>query len=127
MIHRLKRHHNFMLSYGYSLVLSFFRPVTIFLFFISSSIILLSSVGFYLLEKDTNPKMTSLLDSIYFTVATMTTVGYGDITPHSAPGKILAIVMMIVGAGFFVSYTAVLSSSMIEIEQQHLKKKEDTP
>ena len=108
-----------MLSYSSSLVQSFFRPVTIFLFFASSSIIFLSSVAFYFLEKDSNPKMTSLLDAVYFSVATMTTVGYGDITPHSVAGKILVILMMMIGAGFFVSYTAVLSSSMMELDQKH--------
>lgn len=122
MIRHLKKHHAFMISYGQALIMSFFRPVTIFLFFVSTTIILLSSTAFYFLERATNPKMQSLLDAIYFTVATMTTVGYGDITPHSVMGKILAIIMMLVGAGFFVSYTAVLSSSMIEIEQKHINK-----
>lgn len=39
-------------------------------------------------------------DGIYWAVATMTTVGYGDITPKTAEGKAMAIAVMLVGIGF---------------------------
>jgi voltage-gated potassium channel len=38
-------------------------------------------------------------NGVYWAIATMTTVGYGDITPHSAEGKVLAVVVMLVGIG----------------------------
>ena len=38
-------------------------------------------------------------DGIYWAIATMTTVGYGDITPKTAEGKALAVVVMLVGIG----------------------------
>lgn len=43
---------------------------------------------------------TSVGNGIYWAVATMTTVGYGDITPTTAEGKGIAIVVMLVGIGF---------------------------
>jgi voltage-gated potassium channel len=43
---------------------------------------------------------TSTWDGIYWAVATMTTVGYGDVIPTNAGGKAVAIVVMIVGIGF---------------------------
>jgi voltage-gated potassium channel len=36
---------------------------------------------------------------VYWAITTMTTVGYGDITPKSAEGKVLAVVVMLVGIG----------------------------
>jgi voltage-gated potassium channel len=38
-------------------------------------------------------------NGLYWAVATMTTVGAGDITPHSTEGKVIAVVVMLVGIG----------------------------
>ena len=43
---------------------------------------------------------TSTLDGIYWAVSTMTTVGYGDVTPESPGGKAIAMLVMVVGIGF---------------------------
>lgn len=122
MIKRLRRHHQFMWSYSRALVQSFTRPIVIYLFFFSSTLIFVASGLFYFLEKDSNPGLGTFVDALYFVVATMTTVGYGDVTPHSLTGKILTIFLMLIGAALFVSYTAVLSTSMIEIEQEQSEK-----
>lgn len=42
----------------------------------------------------------SIGDGIYWAITTMTTVGYGDIRPRTAEGKIIAIIVMLVGIGF---------------------------
>jgi hypothetical protein len=44
----------------------------------------------------------SLTDAIYFTIVTIATVGYGDVTPKSAFGKGLAIVLIVLGVGTFL-------------------------
>ena len=43
------------------------------------------------------------LDSIYFSVITLTTVGYGDITPHTDPGKIFTIFYVLIGVGIIAA------------------------
>jgi voltage-gated potassium channel Kch len=43
-----------------------------------------------------------LVDSFYFSVVTMATVGYGDFAPQTALGKLAAVVFMFVGIGIFV-------------------------
>jgi voltage-gated potassium channel len=48
------------------------------------------------------------LDSIYFCVITLTTVGYGDITPHTNPGKIFTIFYVLIGVGIIASSVAYL-------------------
>jgi voltage-gated potassium channel len=42
-------------------------------------------------------KFATFLDAVYFSVATMTTVGYGDITPISQVGRLLAVLMILTG------------------------------
>ena len=42
------------------------------------------------------------VDALYFTVSTLTTTGYGDITPTTATGKLLSVFIMVVGVALFV-------------------------
>ena len=55
-----------------------------------------------------NPAIGDYLDALYFTVATLTTTGFGDITLIGTGGRLLAIVMMIVGVSLFVRMVQVL-------------------
>ncbi len=55
-----------------------------------------------------NPAIGNYLDAFYFTVATLTTTGFGDITLTGTTGRLLAIVMMIVGVSLFVRMVQVL-------------------
>jgi voltage-gated potassium channel len=47
-------------------------------------------------------QIDDFIDALYFTVTTITTTGYGDITLPGAPGKLLTILMMLAGVGLFV-------------------------
>lgn len=58
-------------------------------------VIACGTVGFRYLE----PKVTNLLDSLFFTLVTVTTIGYGNITPETVAGKVLDIAVIIVGVG----------------------------
>jgi voltage-gated potassium channel len=49
-----------------------------------------------------NPKISSYLDALYFTITTLTTTGFGDITLEGPGGRILAVVIMFVGVGLFL-------------------------
>ena len=56
----------------------------------------------------------SLLDSLYFSVVTVATVGYGDFTPHTAAGKVFTILYLIVGVGLFVSLAGKLAVGVFQ-------------
>jgi voltage-gated potassium channel len=55
-----------------------------------------------------NPAIANYIDALYFTVATLTTTGFGDITLTGTEGRVLSIVMMIVGISLFVRMVQVL-------------------
>lgn len=69
------------------------------------------TLGFHLIEG------WSLTDSLYVTVQTVTTVGYGDITPQSSRGRVFATIFMIMGVGT-VAYA--LSSAIQTIVQSEM-------
>lgn len=56
----------------------------------------------YVMQEDTNPQIRSYLDALYFTIATLTTTGFGDITLHGSSGRLLAVVIMVVGVALFL-------------------------
>lgn len=55
------------------------------------------------------------VDSLYFSVATLTTVGYGDFSPDTDAGKIFTIFYILVGLGIVAAFISSLASSGIEV------------
>ena len=51
----------------------------------------------------------SWLDSLYFSVVTLTTVGYGDLSPQTAVGKIFTMIYIILGLGILSSFIVLLA------------------
>lgn len=63
-------------------------------------LVVLAACAMFAMEHQAQPEaFKSVLDAIWWAVVTMTTVGYGDITPVTAGGKILAILIMLLGVG----------------------------
>ncbi|MCP9331887.1 ion transporter [Lentilactobacillus hilgardii] len=76
----------------------------IYLIWTSLSILILSATLYSLAEG------ISWGNSLWWALTTATTVGYGDISPHTVVGKIAAILLMIVGIGFIGSLTSALTT-----------------
>ena len=56
----------------------------------------------YVMQVRINPKIDNYIDALYFTVTTLTTTGFGDITLEGASGRLLAIVIMVFGVALFL-------------------------
>ena len=56
----------------------------------------------YVLQSPYNPSITNYVDALYFTITTLTTTGFGDVILVGSSGRLLAIIIMIVGVALFV-------------------------
>lgn len=56
----------------------------------------------FVLQHGSNPEIATYVDALYFTVATLTTTGFGDITMTGDIGRLLAVVIMVVGVALFL-------------------------
>lgn len=61
----------------------------------------------------------SWLDSIYFSVITISTVGYGDIAPRTDAGKIITICYVLCGLGLFVATATAIADRIISRASSH--------
>ncbi len=56
----------------------------------------------YVLQHDVNPQISTYMDALYFTVTTLTTTGFGDITLRGDIGRLLAVIIMVLGVALFL-------------------------
>jgi voltage-gated potassium channel len=76
------------------------------------AVIVISALGMYLAEFGQNPNVHSFWDALWWAVVTITTVGYGDVSPATAEGRLAAGVLMILGIAFFSFLTATFTSAL---------------
>lgn len=120
--------HHFQLGvhiFGRRMWLLMKQPVFIVLTIAGNSLIVLSSALLYRVEHGINPRIQSWLDTIWWAVATVTTVGYGDVSPITTTGKVVGIFMMIVGTALFWSYTAMFAGAIMQSESEEMEKIKD--
>lgn len=82
--------------------------ITVFLYFVLISTILIGSI-MYVVEGEENG-FTSIPMSIYWTIVTLTTVGYGDISPGTPLGQFIASLVMILGYGIIAVPTGIVTA-----------------
>lgn len=80
------------------------------------ALVVISSTLVTTLEQDTSSNLTTFSDALWWSIVTITTVGYGDITPESPAGRVIAIVLMLGGIGLFGALTANLASMFTKHE-----------
>jgi voltage-gated potassium channel len=85
----------------------------VWLFVAWAAVMVLCSLGLYAAENGANAAVTSPLDALWWGVSTMTTVGYGDVTPVTPEGRVAATILMILGIGLFSAVTATVTSFLI--------------
>lgn len=91
--------------------------------FITSVVTLVTIIGtlMYIIEGDQSG-FTSIPVSIYWAIVTITTVGYGDISPQTPVGQLLASVLMIIGYGIIAVPTGIVSVEMARATDEAKEK-----
>lgn len=80
---------------------------------LSLMVIFLGGLAIHAIEPET---AGSVGDGIWWAAATLSTVGYGDIAPTTLIGRVVAVILMILGVGTFGALTATLAAYFIESE-----------
>lgn len=86
----------------------------IFLFiFITLILIYFSAVGIYYFENEAQPEhFSSIFDSLWWAIITLTTVGYGDVYPITIGGKVFTFFILMIGLGIVAIPTGIISSAL---------------
>jgi voltage-gated potassium channel len=98
--------------------------------FLTLLLIYLASVGIYCFENEAQPeKFGSIIDAMWWAIATLTTVGYGDVFPITAGGKLFTFFILLLGLGFVSVPSALLASALAKeakptSEQDQLKSQD---
>lgn len=81
--------------------------------FITLMLIYFSAVGIYYFENEAQPEhFTSIFDSLWWAIITLTTVGYGDVYPITVGGKVFTFFILMIGLGIVAIPTGIISSAL---------------
>jgi voltage-gated potassium channel len=88
--------------------------------------LLIASTGIYIFEKDAQPnKFGSIPESMWWAIATLTTIGYGDVTPVTGMGKLFGAIIAIIGIGTVALPSGILASGFSDQLKRRQSKYEN--
>ncbi len=93
------------------------RKIAVFLFTVLTLVVIFGSL-MYVIEDEKNG-FTSIPISVYWAIVTLTTVGYGDVSPQTGMGQALAAIIMILGYSIIAVPTGIVTA---ELTQQYKEK-----
>jgi len=80
------------------------------------AVLIIGTIGFMVIEK------LPFVDALYFTIVTISTVGYGDIHPTSMAGKLFGIVLIIIGIGTFLTIVTNATQVLVQGGRNRLRR-----
>ena len=98
------------------LVLALYKSrgkISVFLFFVMLVVVIIGSI-MYLIEGSSNPGFSNIPVSIYWAIVTLTTVGFGDITPQTELGQLLSALVMILGYAILAVPTGIVTMELVK-------------
>lgn len=90
------------------------RKILVYFLFVVILVIILGTLMYIVESEQPNSQFTDIGTSIYWAIVTLTTVGYGDITPVTVVGRLLSSVVMILGYTIIAIPTGIVSATMID-------------
>ena len=83
-------------------------------FIVLFTIAIVGGISFFLVEAEANASVTSILDGVWWALVTITTVGYGDITPVTYLGRIIGGILMISGMVTLALFAGIVGSILVK-------------
>lgn len=84
---------------------------------LATSLVLLGALAVFTVESTENPAIRGYGDALWWAIVTTTTVGYGDVSPVTLEGRVIAVGLMLVGISVIGVFTATVASLFFEQEQ----------
>jgi len=96
------------------------------LFGVTALIVLyISAIGIHYFEHDAQPeRFASVFDSLWWAVATLTTVGYGDIYPITAGGRLFTFLILVLGLGLIAVPSGLMASALSRVRAEEAAQKD---
>ncbi len=113
----------------FAIALNIIKPELILFLIIASIFIFLSAAGIYYFENKAQPeKFASIFHSLWWSIITLTTVGYGDVYPITLGGRVFTFFILLLGLGIITIPTGLIASALstarnIQITEDKKNKK----
>lgn len=108
---KLVRYNKAMKHFAQAMVVA--KEQIILFMIITLMLIYFSAVGIYYFENQAQPEhFSSIFDSLWWSIVTLTTVGYGDVYPITVGGRIFTFFILLIGLGIVAIPTGIISSSL---------------
>jgi len=116
-VFKLVRYSNAIQRFNRALIL--IKEELVLFIFVTVILIFLSGAGIYFFENQAQPEVfTSIFQSLWWAIATLTTVGYGDIYPITMGGKIFTFIILIIGLGIIAVPTGLVASALSKAREE---------
>tara|TARA_R110002049_G_scaffold102736_2_gene248576 strand:+ start:13060 stop:13779 length:720 start_codon:yes stop_codon:yes gene_type:complete len=108
---KLVRYNKAMRHFANAMILA--KEQIILFMIITLMLIYFTAVGIYYFENEAQPDhFSSIFSSLWWSIVTLTTVGYGDVYPITVGGRIFTFFMLLIGLGVVAIPTGIISSSL---------------
>jgi voltage-gated potassium channel len=109
----------------FRLALGYAREEIILFLLFTMILLFISAIGIYYFENPAQPDVySSMFDSLWWAVTTLTTVGYGDMYPITAGGRLFTFVVLMIGLGVIAVPTGMLATALAKAREHEAREKE---
>lgn len=117
---KLARYNNALMRFGKAIALA--KEEIVLFGFLTTIMLYVSAVGIYYFEHQAQPEaFPSIVHSLWWATATLTTVGYGDVYPITAGGKLFTFVILMCGLGIVAVPSGLLAAALSKVRQDEDK------